>query len=308
MTTPATSASATSASAGPTTLGPAGSAPGGPAAGPLGTPSRLVPVRPATFGRLVAAEWTKLRSLRSSWWVLGVGLLFLPALAASRMTSIAQVPEAVGSPGLVGAVYVTSGVVLSQLAFCTLGVLAVTGEYGTGQIRSTLAAAPARVPALGAKLVVTVGAVAVASLAGVALAWAAGAAWFDATGMSVDLARAEDARIVLGVPLYLAAVTALAFGIGTIVRSSAGGITIVLGLLLVVENGLAAIPWGPVQTFVTYLPSSAGSRLLQSEAVGSVITTSSSTALSPWGGYGVLLVWVVVVLAVAGVLLRRRDA
>lgn len=269
---------------------------------------RRVTVRPASFGRLVAAEWTKLRSLRSSWWVLGVGMLFLPALAVSRMMSIAQVPEAAGSPSLVGAVYVTSGVALTQLAFCTLGVLAVTGEYGTGQIRSTLAAAPTRVPALGAKLLVTLGAVVLASLVGVGLAWVGSASWFDATGMSVDLARAEDARIVLGVPLYLAAVTALAFGIGAIVRSSAAGITIVLGLLLVVENGLAAIPWEPVQTFVTYLPSSAGSRLLQSDAVGSVITTSSSTVLSPWGGYGVLLVWVVAVLAVAGALLRRRDA
>ena len=294
--------------------GLAGPAPRQPAPGPAGSgatlaaSARRVTVRPATFGRLVAAEWTKLRSLRSTWWVLGVGLLFLPALAVSRMMSIAQIPEAVGSPGQVGAVYVTSGVALTQLAFCTLGVLVVTSEYGTGQIRSTLVAAPARLTALGAKLAVALGAVVVASLVGLAAAWAGSAAWFEQTGMSIDLARAEDARIMLGVPLYLAAVTALAFGIGTIVRSSAAGVATVLGLLLVVENGLGAIPWDPIRTFVTYLPSSAGSRLLQSDAVGSVITTSSSTALSPWGGYGVLLVWVVGVLAVAGVLLRRRDA
>jgi len=294
--------------------GLAGPAPRQPAPGRAGSgttlaaSARRVTVRPATFGRLVAAEWTKLRSLRSTWWVLGVGLLFLPALAVSRMMSIAQIPEAVGSPGQVGAVYVTSGVALTQLAFCTLGVLVVTSEYGTGQIRSTLVAAPARLTALGAKLAVALGAVVVASLVGLAAAWAGSAAWFEQTGMSIDLARAEDARIMLGVPLYLAAVTALAFGIGAIVRSSAAGVATVLGLLLVVENGLGAIPWDPIRTFVTYLPSSAGSRLLQSDAVGSVITTSSSTALSPWGGYGVLLVWVVGVLAVAGVLLRRRDA
>lgn len=289
----------------PTTTYLASSAPG---ARPAIVARRPVAVRPVTFGRLVAAEWTKFRSLRSSWWVLGVGVLFLPALAVSRMASIAQVPEAVGSASMVAAVYVTSGVALTQLAFCTLGVLAVTGEYGTGQIRSTLTAAPSRVRALGAKLLITVGAVMLASVLGVALAWVGSAAWFERTGMSLDLARAEDARIILGVPLYLAAVTALAFGIGAIVRSSAAGIAIVLGLLLVVENGLAAIPWGPVQAFVTYLPSSAGSRLLQSDAVGSVITTSSATTLSPWGGYGVLLAWVVVVLTIAGGLLRRRDA
>lgn len=297
MTTP------TASSLGPGSLGPG--TPGVLTAFPAHRP---VVVRPATFGRLVAAEWTKFRSLRSSWWVLGIGVLFLPALAVSRMASIAQVPEAVGSPGMVGAVYVTSGVVLTQLAFCTLGVLTITAEYGTGQIRSTLAAAPARVPALGAKLLVTAGAVALVSLVGVALAWTGSTAWFAQTGMSVDLARAQDARIILGVPLYLAAVTALAFGIGAIARSSAAGIAIVLGLLLVVENGLAAIPWEPVQAFVAYLPSSAGSRLLQSDEVRSVITNSSSTVLSPWGGYGVLLLWVVAVLAIAGGLLRRRDA
>lgn len=267
-----------------------------------------VTVHPATFGRLVAAEWVKFRSLRSSWWTLAVGIAFLPALAVARMVSVAQIPEAVGSASMVGAVYVTSGVALTQLAFCTLGVLAVTGEYGTGQIRSTFAAAPTRVPVLLAKLVVTLGAVVVASFVSVALAWAGSAAWFDETGMSIDLTRAQDARIMLGVPLYLAAATALAYGVGAVVRSSAGGVAIVLGLLLVVENGLAAIPWAPIQTLAAYLPSGAGSRLLQADTVGSVITVSSSTSLSPWSGYGVMLAWVVAVLVTAGVLVRRRDA
>ncbi|GEA87915.1 ABC transporter permease subunit [Cellulomonas cellasea] len=269
---------------------------------------RRVTVHPSTFPRLVAAEWVKLRSLRSTWWTLVLGALVVPAFAASRMSSISAVPEAVGSPYLVGAVYVTSGVALAQLVFCTLGVLSVAGEYGTGQIRSTLAAAPTRVPALAAKLLVAVLAVMAASLVAVLAAWAASAPWFEATGMSVDLTRGQDLRIVLGVPLYLGAVTALAFGIGAIVRSSAAGIAAVLGLLLVVENALASIPWTPIQTLAAHLPASAGSRLLQADEVGSVITVSSTTDLTPWQGYGVLLAWVAAVLVVAGVLLRRRDA
>jgi ABC-2 type transport system permease protein len=269
---------------------------------------RRVAVHPSTFGRLVAAEWVKLRSLRSTWWTLVIGAVVLPVFAASRMSSISAVPEAVGSPYLVGAVYVTSGVALTQLVFCTLGVLAISGEYGTGQIRSTLAAAPTRVPALAAKLLVTVLAVMVASFVGVVLAWVASAPWFEQTGMSIDLTRGQDARIMLGVPLYLGAVTALAFGIGAIVRSSAAGIASVLGLLLVVENALASIPWTPIQTLAAHLPASAGSRLLGADEVGSVITVSSTTDLTPWEGYGVLLLWVAAVLVVAGVLLRRRDA
>jgi len=270
--------------------------------------ARSVTVHPVAFTRLLAAEWVKLRSLRSTWWTLAVGMLFLPAVAVSRVASIAQVPEAAGSEGMVGAVYVTSGVALTQLAFCTLGVLVVSGEDGTGQIRSTFLAAPGRLAVLAAKMLVTLAAVMVASAVGVALAWAASAPFFGVTGMSIDLTRPEDARILLGVPLYLATATGLAFGIGALVRSSAAGVASVLGLLLVVENGLAVIPWGPVQTLAAHMPANAGSRLLQSDAVGSVITASSSTALGPWQGYGVMVAWVVGVLVVAGVLVRRRDA
>jgi ABC-2 type transport system permease protein len=145
--------------------------------------------------------------------------------------------------------------------------------------------------------------VAAARTATVDAAWAACAPWFGPTGMSIDLMRAEDARLVLGTPLYLGAVTALAFGIGMLVRSPAAGISIVVGLLLVIENLLAAIPWAPLQSLAAHLPSSAGSRLLRSDAV-----VSNSSELTPWGGYGVMLLWVVGVLAVAVVLLRRRDA
>jgi ABC-2 type transport system permease protein len=265
-------------------------------------------VQPATFRRLVAGEWIKLRSLRSTWWILALGTAVVPAFAVSRVISISRVPEAVGSEGMVGAAYATGGVALAQLAFAVLGVMVVAGEYGSGQIRTTLTVTPTRVRALLAKLLVVVLVVAAASTVAVLAAWAACAPWFGPTGMSIDLMRAEDARLVLGTPLYLGAVTALAFGIGMLVRSPAAGISIVVGLLLVIENLLAAIPWAPLQSLAAHLPSSAGSRLLRSDALGSVITVSNSSELTPWGGYGVMLLWVVGVLAVAVVLLRRRDA
>ena len=263
---------------------------------------------PATFARLLAGEWIKFRSLRANWWILILATAFMPLFAVSRMVSIAQVPEAVGSPGMVGATFVTSGIALSQLAFAVLAVMAITSEYGTGQIRTSLSVAPARFTAIAAKLVVVVAVVAAASIVGVALAWACSAPWFDVTGMSISLLRAEDARLIMGVPLYVCAVAALAFGVGLIVRSSAAGISIIVGLLLVLENLLASIPFAPVQNVAAYLPSSSGSRLLQSEAVGSVITVSDSALLTPWGGYGVMLLWVAGVLTVAAILLRRKDA
>ncbi|WP_199424868.1 ABC transporter permease subunit [Actinotalea solisilvae] len=266
------------------------------------------PVQPPTTTRLVRSEWIKLRSLRSTWWALAASVAVVVLLAVSRASSIARVPEAIGAPSMVGAVYVTSGAAIVQLVLCVLAVLAVTGEYRTGQIRSSLVAVPTRLPVLGAKLAVVVATVLVTSVVAVGLAWAASASWLDVSQMPVDLGDPDELRILLGTPLYLATVAALAFGIGALVRSSAGGIAVVVGLLLVVENAVALLPWAPLQAVSPYLPATAGNRLLTSDLVGSVTTTSASTTLSPWQGYGVLVAWVVVVLAAAAVLLRRRDA
>lgn len=275
------------------------------------TPATPVPTRvavhPVTFRRLVRSEWVKLRSLRSTWWTLAVGVALGVALAGAQSASVSAIAAEHPDPDRLGSVYATGGVTLALLAFSTFGVLSIAGEYGTGQIRSTLVAAPTRVPALLAKLLVTVGAVLVASVVMVAAGWAAAAPSLEAGGMPVDLTDADDLRILLGVPLFLATASALAFGVGALVRSSAAGITVVLGLLLVVENGLGMIPWEPLRDAVAYLPASAGARLVTNDAFGSVITSVNSD-LPPWTGYGVMLAWTVAAVGAAAVLLRRRDA
>ena len=271
------------------------------------SPHRTV-VQPVTFSRLVAAEWVKLRSLRSTWWALVLAVAFFPLFGAMRSSSIAQIAEDIGPGDLVGPVYATSGLALAQLVLCGLGVVAITAEYRSGQIRSTLAAAPTRLPLLWAKLTVLVAVALVTALVGILTGWAAAAPWFEATYMSVDLTDPEHLRLMLGVPLYLAAMTALAYGFGAIVRSSAAGIATVLGLVFVVEPAFSYIPWEPLQQLAAYLPSAAGSRLVTSDVLGSVVAGSQSGALGPWAGYGVLLGWVALTLGVAAVLLRRRDA
>ncbi|AEE45225.1 putative ABC transporter transmembrane protein [Cellulomonas fimi] len=283
------------------------------AAAPSATPSATrirprVAVQPVTFGRLVAAEWVKLRSLRSTWWTLILAVAAFAALGWLRASSIASIAQDVPDGALVGPVYATSGLLVAQLALSGLAVVAVTAEYRTGQIRSTLAAAPARVPALVAKLVVVLGAVLVAGLAGAAAGWAGAAPSFARAGMTVDLADPEHLRLMLGVPLYLVAMAALAFGIGATLRSSAAGIATVMGLVFVVEPAFARIPWEPLQQLAALLPSAAGSRLVTSDTMGSVTSGSQSVTLGPWEGFGVLVAWAVTSVVVAAVLLRRRDA
>lgn len=278
-----------------------------PAAGPAAR-SRVA-VRPVTFGRLVASEWVKFRSLRSTWWTLGVGAALMIALAVLSTWGTSNAPADAGIPGMSGVAFVVGGYFMGQLAFCVLGVLAITGEYTTGMIRATFAAAPRRLPVLWAKLVVVFVAVLVVSLVAVGLSWAGSSFWFDDLGVTVDLSRADDVRILLGTPLYLATATALAYAIGALVRHSAAGLAIVLGLLLVVETAFALIPWRPLQVISPFLPSTAGGRLtMDSASMEQMDSFSDVATLTPWQGYGVMVAWVVVLLALAAVLVRRRDA
>ncbi|KSW19041.1 ABC transporter permease subunit [Cellulomonas sp. B6] len=265
-------------------------------------------VQPVTFRRLVTSEHVKMRSLRSTWWALAVAVAFFPLFSAMRTSSMVAVAADASPEYLVGPVYVTSGLALAQLVLCGLAVVTITAEYRTGQVRSTLTAAPTRLPALGAKLLVVVVTALATGLVGVLVGWAAAAPTLGAARMTVDLTQAEHLRLMFGVPLYLAAITAFAFGVGAILRSSAAGIASVLGLVFVVEPAFSYVPWAPLQQIATYLPTAAGSRLISSDTMGSVIAGSQSTTLSAWQGYGVLLAWAAAALLVAAVLLRRRDA
>ncbi|MBO3089445.1 ABC transporter permease subunit [Cellulomonas dongxiuzhuiae] len=272
-----------------------------------GTRPRTV-VQPVTFGRLVVAEWVKIRSLRSTWWALASTLALFVLLAAIRTADMVSIADHMPERFLVMPVYATSGVVIGQFVLCGLAVVVITGEYRSGQIRATLTAAPTRLPALWAKLAVVVGVVLVTGTVGTLLGWATSAVWFDEVGKSIDITDPEHARLLLGVPLYLAAMTALAFGIGAAIRSTAGGITAMFSLVFIIEPAFSYIPFKPLQELAMYLPTAAGSRLVTSDTVGSFISGSQSTTLGPWAGFGVLLAWVAVTLVVAAVLLRRRDA
>jgi ABC-2 type transport system permease protein len=113
----------------------------------------------------------------------------------------------------------------------------------------------------------------------------------------------------VGVPLYLTGLALLAFAIGAILRHSAGALATVLGLLLVIEN-LFMIPWKPLQHISPFLPGTAGAKLLMTQAQLDAMTQGSTVGavLNPWQSYGVLVAWVAVLLAVAALLLRRRNA
>lgn len=262
-----------------------------------------------TFGRVVAAEWVKFRTLRSTVWTLIATVLLMVGI--SVLAAWGTTTEAVdgGSGPMSTAQLLSAGYQMAQLAVAVLGVLTISGEYSTGMIRSTFAAVPRRIPVLAAKALVLTGAVLVVSLVSMALSYVATMPFHAELNATFDLTDAETLRMTAGLPLYLAAIALLSFVVGALLRHSAGALTAVIALLLVVENVLMIIPLRAIEVVSPFLPSTAGRRILfDSEMLATTDAMSEAAHLTPWQGYGVLLTWVVILGALAAVLLRRRDA
>jgi ABC-2 type transport system permease protein len=258
-----------------------------------------------TFPRVVASEWVKFRTLRSTMWTLGVTVVLMAGIAALAAWGMTQDGE-VGPGSAIGAFGATAGWNVAQLSVAVLGVLIITGEYTTGMVRSTFAAVPTRLPALAAKAIVLAVTVLLVSLVSIALAYLVSLPFFSGTALEIDLGDPETLRVLGGTALYLTGIALLAFGFGALLRHSAGALAAVLGLLLVVETVFSLIPLAFFREVSPFLPSTAGSQVMLPELLGA--GSGEGTDLGPWQGYGVMLAWVAVVLAVAAVLVRRRDA
>ncbi|MDE3207188.1 MAG: ABC transporter permease [Acidobacteriota bacterium] len=266
-----------------------------------GRAGRQVEVQPVTLLSVIRSEWIKFRTLRSSWIaltatvaaIIGIGLL------VSYFTNSHWASLDAGERAHFNAVDRSLvGVNLAQLIIGVMGVLYVSGEYGTGMIRSTLAAAPTRVPVLAAKSVVFAVVTFVSSVVATAIAFTAGQGLLGTHGVGWPAPGAV--RAVIGAALYLTLVGLFGLGFGFLVRSTAGGIGTLVGVLLVLPGIFAALPASWNNTVGPYLPSNAGG------AVWSLV--SDHPVLSPWAGFGIFCAWVVATLVGAGLLLARRDA
>lgn len=261
-----------------------------------------------TFPRIVRSEWIKFRTLRSTIWTLASSLAVMVGMVALISAYGASQPnDARGGGGDVG--MLAPAAMMAQLAVIVLGVLVITGEYTTGMIRSTIAAVPSRLPSLWAKGVVLAVSIFVVSTVGVAISLGVMHLFLGAKGFHLDLGDGETVRILVGTPLYLSAIALFAFAIGALLRHSAGALTTVLGLLLVIETLFAQVPWKPLQMIAPFMPGTAGSQLLMPRTMlDEMAQRAVGPVLEPWAGFAVLLVWVAVPLAAAAVLLKKRNA
>jgi ABC-2 type transport system permease protein len=280
------------------------------ATSPAPTRTRASAARVSFFG-VVRSEWIKLWSVRSTYWTIGVTLvvmgLFAWPVALSAKFLVESMNFEAHSAMLVSTV-LSPGQMFGSLTLVVVAALVVTGEYGTGQIRSTLTAVPTRLPVMAAKALVVLVVTFLTAAIGTALAILLAGAVQPLT--TPDWSDPEMLRVVLGAPLYVATVGLLGFVVGSLLRNTAATIAIVIGFVLVIESVLSLLPWKPLSWVRPFLPASAGQRVGLPEQAIEMANQQSDLAvhLGPWQGYAVLLAWVAVIGVAAAVRLRTRDA
>jgi len=253
-----------------------------------------------TLARVARSEWIKLRSLRSTCWTMaafvvvtaGTGLL-LCETALSRLNEGKHVGTSAAALSLFGAY-------LAPLTIGVLGVLLATGEYSTGMIRATLSAVPRRLPVLWAKAGVFAVVAVVASEITLIVTFLAGQALLAHTHAGTSFADPGVARTVLGTGLYTAVVGLFGIGLGFLIRNTAGAISAMFGVMLMLPVLANVLPIGLLGHIARYLPSNAGQAIM---AVRPLPDT-----LAPWAGLALFAGYTAAVVAAAAMCLTRRDA
>ncbi|WEO76956.1 ABC transporter permease subunit [Cryobacterium sp. SO2] len=255
-----------------------------------------------SFGGILRSEWIKLRSVRSTIWSYATVIVISFGMAALMSASLdlagTEVPAAAQATFLAQAA--TFGVFFGQLVVAVLGVLAISGEYSTGMIRSSITATPQRLPVLAAKAVVIFVCTFVVGLISTVGSFFVAAPILAGKGISAALTDPDLLLPLLGGALYLALVSVFALGVGAILRGSAGGIAAALGVILLLPIVLSMIPAQWATDLSPYLLSNAG--------LASFGLDLGSAGFEVWQNVLIVLGWVAVSLAGAAVLLKRRDA
>jgi ABC-2 type transport system permease protein len=253
----------------------------------------------SNFANVLRSEFTKLRSVRSTYWTLFAALALIigiGAIAASVVPGHLQLHDR----STFDATRLSlSGVNLAQIAVGVLGVLVITSEYATGQLFSTLAAVPRRLAVLRGKAAVVAVATLAASLPATFAAFLIGQSALSSHHLSTTLGQPGVTRAVIGGSLYLTAIALLGLGLGAIFRNAAGGIATLLGVMLALPIVVGFLPGALSGQIGKYLPTLAG------QAVTNV--HPDPAMLDPWTGLGLLCLYVAVVLGLAAWLLGRRD-
>lgn len=266
--------------------------------------SAVRPTHRPGFSDLTRSEWTKLKTLRSTWWSLAVAIV-----VGLAFTIIATAVYTHDYPHLDAATQTefrqdTIGLILqpsaqfATLAVCVLGVLLIASEYSTGMIRATMLAAPKRTSALLAKGAAFAAVVLVLSEVLSFVCFFIGSA-ITSKHASVSLTDLTTLRAVGAFGLYMTVMGLIALSVGALVRHTAAGISIVLALQFVLPGVLSFIPGSLGQHLSASLPS--GATVIMSSG------HNASNVYTPLQGLGILAAWAFVLGGAALLSIKKRD-
>jgi ABC-2 type transport system permease protein len=258
-------------------------------------------------GPTISAEWLKLRTVRSTVWtllvtiVLCVGIGALISLAQRTHWPMTSLEDRLAFNPIDDAAL--SGFLFAPLAIGVIGVLIISSEYSSGSIRSTLGAQPRRVSVLVSKAIVLFATTLVVGEVCSFASFYVGMSILGGVTPTATLSSPGALRAVLLAGLSLALLALFALGIGTMLRHTAGSITVYVCLLLVLLIIVSALPSSWNTHVFKYLPE-----ILAATMRSTPPESTTSETFSPWVSTLVLSAYALAALIGGGVLLSRRDA
>lgn len=257
-----------------------------------------------TQRRVIASEWTKFQSLRSTRWTLVIAVVLtvgVGAMMAAVAPSQYDQMDAGRQASFDSTTTSLTGVLFSQLAMGVLGVMVIAVEYSTGMIRSTLTVIPRRLPMLWAKLAVFAGVTFFVTLIASLVAFFLGQALMGSHNLDVSLSAPGASGKILGAAVYVTLSGIIGIAVGSLLRHTAAGISTYVGVVLILPLMAGFLPASFSDHVVQYLPSNAGSVMFSGPG-------DIAHPLSPSSGFTVLLAYAIVLIGAAAWRLKTRDA
>ncbi|MEU9455744.1 ABC transporter permease [Streptomyces sp. NPDC048277] len=256
----------------------------------------------AVVTQVVRSEWTKIRSVASTVWTLSLAVVvtvalgtLISGLANSQFGNMPERQRLSFDPTNIS----FAGMTLGQLGMIVFGVLVVSNEYSTGMIRTSLAAVPQRATFLFSKVAVAAG---LALAVGMVTSFAA---FFLGQAMlgshRAHLGDAGVLRAVVGGGLYMTLIALFSMGVAAMLRSPMLSLGILMPFFFLISNILGNVD--ATKKIGRFLPDQAGSHIMQV-----VPRAGDDVPYGPWGGLGIMGLWVIAALAGGYVLLKKRDA
>ncbi|WP_432521414.1 ABC transporter permease [Kineococcus sp. SYSU DK006] len=262
--------------------------------------------RRVTFGGLLRSEWIKFWSVRSIVvtmavaFVAIVGLGVLLAWATASSFADPETAQQMAAQGFDPVSASLQGAQMASLIVAAVGVIVIAGEFSTGMIRTSFAAAPGRLGVYAAKAVVLAVSVAVVMGVGVLLAFLLGQAVLEREGVGASLGDENVVRALLGHVAMLTGFALSGLAVGALLRNSAGAICTVLAAIFVVPLLLMAVPesWGGETIREYYFTNT---------TINALGVTDQSAYLEPAAGLALFAVWIAVLLGLGALVLKKRD-